>query len=64
MVGDGDDPTLEAMTHPDDRSEIGWVEDSRIPGILDRFDLLVLPYIEASQWERSHTLPGVVFRWS
>lgn len=28
---------------------VGWIDDDKIPGILDSFDVLVLPYIEASQ---------------
>jgi glycosyltransferase involved in cell wall biosynthesis len=49
VVGDGADPALARMTHPDDHVEVGWVDDRTIPEILDRFDVLALPYLEASQ---------------
>lgn len=28
---------------------LGWVEDAEVPNILNRFDILVLPYLEATQ---------------
>jgi glycosyltransferase involved in cell wall biosynthesis len=65
VVGDGADPSLASMAHPDDHVEVGWVDDRSIPEILGRFDVLALPYIEASQsgvfaYAAGHGLPMVV----
>jgi glycosyltransferase involved in cell wall biosynthesis len=49
VVGTGSVPALEALTHEDDQVELTWVEDDDIPGRLDEFDVLLLPYREASQ---------------
>lgn len=49
VAGDGQDPALSRMTHPDDRLDIRWLEDAHIPAVLDSLDVLLLPYVEASQ---------------
>jgi glycosyltransferase involved in cell wall biosynthesis len=49
VVGNGQDPALDRMVHEDDRVEVRWVDDEQIPAALDSFDVLLLPYLEASQ---------------
>jgi glycosyltransferase involved in cell wall biosynthesis len=50
VIGPGKPPkSLSGELPPDVSLEAGWIPDERIPGILAEADLLVLPYIEASQ---------------
>ena len=49
VVGNGQDPALACLQHEDDDITLGWIDDAAIPEVLDGFDLLVLPYTEASQ---------------
>lgn len=65
VVGDGDRRLVAGMTHPDDQVRLGWVDDNEIPSILQKFDVLALPYVESSQsgvfaYAISQGLPMVV----
>ena len=49
VVGDGAIELVAGYDHEDDDIRPGWVDDADIPQILEGFDILVLPYREASQ---------------
>jgi len=49
VVGNGDATQVSEMSHPDDQVVLGWIPDSAVHDSISEFDVLLLPYIEASQ---------------
>ena len=65
VVGEGDRSLVEGMGHPDDELRLGWVPENSVTSVLDGFDVLLLPYAEASQsgvlsFAMSLGLPAIV----
>lgn len=49
VVGDGDRRLVAGVAHTDDRVDFCWTPDDEVAQVIASFDILLLPYTEASQ---------------
>lgn len=49
VVGSGDRGDVDQLTHADDDVRVGWVAEEDVESVVRGFDVVLLPYLEASQ---------------